>query len=241
MIYYGLIALSVILFGFNFALNDQYRKYKGSSLKISMQYSLIGVSAGFIALVLINGLKLEFTPFSFLIALLKALTGLGFTFCAFKALGIINLSVYSLFSMLGGMMLPFLQGIFFYNEGFTLAKGVCFALIFFALLLTVKPGESKRGIIYYVGIFVLNGMSGVLSKIFTEAPYQKTSDAGVTILQSLCTIALAALVLLFFKIKETKEARLSLNDAEAVKERTPVLTKLLILTTVIARRLFDNI
>ena len=201
--YYLLIIFSVILFGGNFALNDIYRKMRGSSIKISLQFNFLSSVAGFIALVVINGFKLEFTPFSLVMAILTALNGFGFTYCGFKALNRINLSMYSLFSMLGGMAVPFVQGIVFYGEKLTLAKGVCFVIITASLLMTIEKGEKKKGTIFYIGIFVLNGMSGVLSKIFTEAPFEKVSAAGYSILSSVCSIVLSAVFLiLLFKNKD---------------------------------------
>lgn len=203
--YYGLILIAVIMFGGCFALNDIYRQMRGSSLKISLQFSFISSIAGLASLLVINGFKLEFTPFTLIMAMLSALNGLGFTFCAFRSLGSINLSLYSLFSMLGGMVLPFLQGIFFYKEAVTLAKGVCLALICASLLLTLERSAKKGGTIYYMGIFVLNGMSGVISKWFTSAPFAKTSAAGYSILGALSTILLCGLLLPFFRKKETSK------------------------------------
>lgn len=196
--YYGLIMLSVIMFGGCFALNDAYQKLRGSSLKTSMQFSFVGSLASILVLSIINGFRIEFTWFTFLMALLSATNGFVLTYCSFKALGSINLSLYSLFTMLGGMVLPFIQGIVFYSEGITAAKIICFALICLALALTVNKGESKGGTIYYIGIFVLNGMCGVLSKIFAASPYEKTSAAGYSMLSSICTLSIALLCLAIF-------------------------------------------
>ena len=193
--YYGMIILSVIMFGGCFVLNDEYRKMRGGSVKVSMQFSFISSLAGLVVLLFVNGFKLECTPFTLLMAIVAALNGFGFTFCSFKALGKINLSLYSLFSMLGGMVLPFLQGILFYGETITVAKIICFVLICAALLLTVEKGEKKQGTIYYIGIFVLNGMSGVLSKLCTSAPFEKTSAAGYSILSAVCSVVIAGILL----------------------------------------------
>jgi len=201
--YYGLIMLSVMIFGAGFALNDAYRKMRGSSLKISLQFSLVSTIAGLIVFIFMNGMKIEFTPFTFLIALAKTVNGLVLTFCGFKALGKINLSLYSLFMMLGGMLLPFLQGIVFFGEAITIAKIICLVLISIALLLTVEKGEKKSGTIYYIAIFVLNGMSGVLSKIFTAADFEKTTPEGLSILSGFCGIAIVSVLLfIFFRKKD---------------------------------------
>ena len=192
--YYALIILSVIMFGGCFALQDTYRKLRGSGLRISMEAACIGGVAGLIVLLVINGFRFEATPFTLVMALLSAVNGIAFTFCSFKALDVINLSLFSLFSMLGGMVLPFAQGILFYGEQITLAKILCVIFICAALAVTVTRGEKKRGYVYYVGIFVLNGMSGVLSKLFNELPFEKTSAAGYSIWISVCTAVLAGVL-----------------------------------------------
>lgn len=216
--YYGFIILSVVMFGGCFYLNDVYRRLRGSALKISLQFSLTSSLAGLLVLLIINGFRFEFTWFTLIMAMLTALNGFGFTFCAFRALGSINLSLYSLFSMLGGMVLPFLQGILFYGEKITVAKVVCFVFICAALALTVEKGERKKGTIYYIGIFTLNGMSGVLSKIFASSLLPKTSAEGYSILGALCSVVIAAiLLLLFFREKgDTPPVTLASTAVSAV-------------------------
>ena len=208
--YYGLIILSVVMFGGCFYLNDVYRRQRGSAVKVTLQFTVTSSLAGLAVLFIINGFRLEFTWFTLVMALLTALNGFGFTFCAFKALGSINLSLYSLFSMLGGMMLPFLQGILFYGEEITGAKSVCLVFICVALLLTVEKGEKKRGTIYYIGIFILNGMSGVLSKIFASSAYPKTSVESYSVWGALCSVVIGSLLLLLFFRKKGDAPPMSL-------------------------------
>ena len=62
--YYLIIMVSVVLFGGCFALNDAYQKLNKSSIKSSMQFALVGSVASVVVLFLINGIRLEFTPFS---------------------------------------------------------------------------------------------------------------------------------------------------------------------------------
>ena len=207
MYYYFLIMLSVMMFGVNFALNDVYRRARGSTVKASLEFTLFGSLVGIAVLFIINGISFSVTPFALLMSLIAALNGFAFTFCGFKALGSINLSLYSLFSMLGGMLLPFLQGIIFYNEEITLAKALCFIFIVVALLVTVEKGEKKNGAIYYVGIFVLNGMSGVITKLYNTAPYDKISSAGYSILQASWSVIISlALILIFFRNKNEEKS-----------------------------------
>ena len=197
--YYGLILLSVMIFGGCFALDDLYQRHRGSSIRISMEYALTSALAGLVVLTAINGFQLEYTPFTLQMALLSVLLNFGYTFCTFKALGTINLSLYSVFSMLGGMALPFLQGILVYGERLTLGRIVCVVLICIALLLTIQRGHSGRNAIYYAGVFLLNGASGMLSKVYTASELPKASAAGYSILICLCTACITAMLLPFFR------------------------------------------
>ena len=201
--YYVLILISVAMFGGCFALNDSYRKLRGSGMKISLQFSFFSSLAGLLVLMVLGQMEWKCTPFALIIGLLTAINGFAFTFCGFKALGTINLSLYSLFSMLGGMALPSLQGILFYGEKITWAKVVCFAFVLASLLMTVEKSERKKGTIYYIGIFVLNGMAGVLSKIFTSAPASmQVSAADFSAVSATGSVVISALLLLLFYRKK---------------------------------------
>ena len=204
--YYALILLSVVMFGGCFALNDVYRKLRGSNLKISMEASFIGSLAGLVFLLIINSFKFEFTFFTFVMALLASLNGLAFTFCTFRALDSVNLSLFSLFSMLGGMMLPFLQGILFYGEAVTVAKVAAVVLICISLSLSVDRKGKGGGLIYCIGIFIFNGMSGVLTKLFNTLPFERTSAAGYSIWGGIITVLLSGSVWLILNHREKAQA-----------------------------------
>ena len=157
-VYYGMIMLAVTMVGSGFALQDGYRRKRGSGLRVSMEAACIGALAGLIVMLAVNGFAFSFTGFTLLMATWSALNGLAFTVCSFRALKHINLSLFSVFAMLGGMLLPFLQGIFFYGEAFTVAKGVCVVFVCLALVCTVEKGDKKKVTVYYAGIFILNGI-----------------------------------------------------------------------------------
>ena len=212
--WYALILTCVLMFGSGFWLQDMYRRKRGSGLRISMESACIGALAGFIVLLLIDGFSFTLTPFTLLIAVLNALNNMAFAFFAFRALDRINLSLFSVFTMLGGMALPFFQGILFYGEGISLAKILCVIFIVIALLCTIEKGEKKHGTIYYIGIFILNGMAGVLAKTYTESSLPKASAAGFSAWSALSTALLSGAVCL---ILIWKQKRMELPDAQ----RTP--------------------
>lgn len=185
------------MFGLQFFCNQQYERECKSSFTSSMMFIFGGALAGLVVLFIVNGFKWEFTPFTLFMASLAALDGMIFNFCSMKALGKINLSLYSLFSMLGGMVLPFCLGVFFFDEKFTLGKAICLVAVIVALSLSVEKGKSKGGTIYYIGVFVFNGLSGVISKFFQASDLAKTSEAAYSVWTAVVTAVISGVFLLF--------------------------------------------
>lgn len=194
--YYGLLTVAVIMFGVQFLFNERYRKESGSGSGAAFFLTCVSSAAGLVCLLIINRFTIAFTPFTLLMATLCAINSILYMVCSLKSLAYINLSLYSIFAMLGGMLLPFVVGILFYEEPLTLGKGICIVLIVCALLFTRQKGERKKGTLYYAGVFALNGMSGVISKIFQSAPCEKTDAASYSIWAAIVTVAISGLVLL---------------------------------------------
>lgn len=210
MIYYGLLGLAVVMFAFQFLFNGIFEKEYGNGMRALLVFSAGSSATGLLALLVINGFKFEFTPFSLSIAVLAAIDFMGYSFFSLKSLGRINLSLYSVFAMLGGMALPFLTGIVFYNEELTAIKLISFALIVLSLFLTVEKGGNKSGYKYYAGVFILNGLSGVISTIFQKAPYEKISEAGFSVLTVLVILVIS---LIFLPLTASRSKKLSLKAA----------------------------
>jgi len=201
---YGLLSVSTVIFGFMFFFNDIFRKNYGSGMKATFVMSIGSSICGLISLLIINGMVFEFTIYALLMAFIAAINGLLFSFCTLYALGKINLSLYSLFSMLGGMVLPFVSGILFHGEPFTVGKAACFAVITVALFFTVDKQQMKGGTLYYVGVFVFNGMAGVIAKVYQSLPFEKISSAGFSILKAIITIVFCLIALCFVKGEKKK-------------------------------------
>lgn len=197
--YYLVITASVVMFSFQFLFNQIYERKNGNSLRSMLFFTLAANAAGLVILFFINKCRLEFTPFSLLMAGAAALNSLVYSYCSIKSLGRINLSLYSVFAMLGGMTLPFIAGIAFFDEELTVGKLVCFAAIAVSLFLTVQKGEGKSGKGYYAGVFIMNGMSGVISKLFQSADYEKTSSAGYSVLIAAWVVVISGIALLFLR------------------------------------------
>jgi len=204
MLSYSLVSIAVVMFGFMFLFNSQYEKLCGTSMRSVLTFTAGSYSVGFIFLLLINKFKIEFTAFSMIVAVVAALNLVFYNFCSIKALNKINLSLYSVFAMLGGMALPFVAGILFFDEDLTLGKIICFITIAFSLFLTVEKGQHKGGYKYYLGIFTFNGMSGVISKFYSASTYTKASEAGYSVQIALCAVIMCLILLIFNKDEKIK-------------------------------------
>lgn len=206
--YYALISISVIMFGTTFLFKRKFKESMGSGADATFISTLIAGVVGLITFLIINKAEFDFTPFTFIMAFLSALNGILFSFCTLKAFESINLSLYSVFSMLGGMMLPFVYGMIFRGEPFTLPKTVCVIFILFALLITIEKGHKKGVFAYYAGVFILNGMSGVLSTIHQSAPFPTTNSAVYSIWISVISIIISIFVLIIIR-KNLKKPSMS--------------------------------
>ena len=96
-------------------------------------------------------------------------------------------------------------------------------LILVALSLTVTKGEKKKGFIFYAGIFIFNGASGILAKIFSESGYPKTSTEWYAIWNAICTVLLSGGLWLICSLKSRDKApslkALSVASANGVINR----------------------
>ena len=82
MLYYILILIAVVMFGFQFYYNGRYQENVGSSLKASMVFALGSAVAGGIVLLTMNGFHVGATWFTAVMALAAAVNSLLFTFSA---------------------------------------------------------------------------------------------------------------------------------------------------------------
>ncbi|MGN1039819.1 MAG: hypothetical protein ACI4QL_00150 [Candidatus Fimimonas sp.] len=81
-----------------------------------------------------------------------------------------DLSVYSLFLMLGGMILPVFYGAIFLVEEFSAIYYVTVPLIVVCMFLSISPQKFKHGKRYYLlclAAFVSNGVISVMSKTYS--------------------------------------------------------------------------
>lgn len=195
--YYLLVVIAVILFSLQFLFNQKFQQNRGESLKSALEFSLYKSIVIVVIMLFIGKFNVQITLFSVIMAAVYAASGIAMTAFSLKAFAVANLSVYSVFSMLGGMLLPFVLGIGFYNEELTLFKALCCVLIVVSVLLNIKKGkQDKKAVVYYMAVFILNGMAGVLSKIHQSSDLPHTDSTGFMLISSFITAVICAVWLL---------------------------------------------
>ncbi len=197
--HYLYLLAAVVLFGTHFRFNQIYERESGAGLRASCIFIALSSLAGLVVLLLLNGLSFAVTPFALLLAALSAVDGVGYFVFSNKAFGRVNLSLYSVFAMLGGMLLPTLTGLLFFREPLTLLKALGLAVLLGAVLVPLAGTRDRKGLGFCFAVFFFNGLYGVFSTLFEKLPYDKPTAAQYSILVAAFTAAVAALMLPFVK------------------------------------------
>lgn len=184
--YYAMLIGASFLFGSQFMVTKAFEKNYGKTVRASLSFSLLySLFAGvifFIIKLVSSGTVFNLNPFSLCMAFGLSLVNILSSAIGIKTLALGDIAVYSLFLMLGGMIVPFFAGIVFLKESVSVCNLIGVAIMIIALCLPVffgkknknageaqTDGETKKktSVFFYVlcvFLFILNGLSSTLSK-----------------------------------------------------------------------------
>lgn len=184
--YYAMLIGASFLFGSQFMVTKAFEKNYGKTVRASLSFSLLySLFAGvifFIIKLISSGTVFNLNPFSLCMAFGLSLVNILSSTIGIKTLALGDIAVYSLFLMLGGMIVPFFAGIVFLKESVSVCNLIGVAIMIIALCLPVffgkknkNAGETqtdgdtkkKTSVFFYVlcvFLFILNGLSSTLSK-----------------------------------------------------------------------------
>ncbi len=181
MICYLYLLCAVVLMALQFSVNKFYQSKNGSGIMTSLLYTTLSGLATGVIFFCINGFTLTVTPFSFVCAVGIASLCLGYSLLGFRLFSMGNFAVYTMFLMLGGMLLPFLYGLLFLGDADTMSPLSLGARIVGVLLLIVsmifpltenrdagEKHDKKTQVLFIVLcllVFFMNGFVSILSKI----------------------------------------------------------------------------
>lgn len=184
--YYAMLIGASFLFGSQFMVTKAFEKNYGKTVRASLSFSLLySLFAGvifFIIKLISSGTVFNLNPFSLCMAFGLSLVNILSSAIGIKTLALGDIAVYSLFLMLGGMIVPFFAGIVFLKESVSVCNLIGVAIMIIALCLPVFFGKKnknaeetqtngdtkkKTSVFFYVlcvFLFILNGLSSTLSK-----------------------------------------------------------------------------
>lgn len=198
--YYALIISAALLFSLQFFFNKGYEKHSGSGFSSAIRLSFYSALIGTVVPLIMNGFVIKFSLFSILFSFVVGMSNIAYSYCAVKALGKANVSYFSMFAMLGGMLLPFLFGIICCGEPLTVSGILCCLLVALALYISSAKGQLGKGAMrYYIGVFVLNGMGGVFGKFHQMNSDIAADSNSYMFYQKVATVVICIILIIFSK------------------------------------------
>jgi len=171
--YYLMILVAVVLLALQFCTNKFYQLRFGNAVTASLLFTALNGLVTALLFFCIGGFRLTVTPYSLLMAAVIAVLCCSYTLIGFKMFALGNMSVYTMFLMLGGMLLPYLYGVLWLDEDITLWRVLGVILLALSMVfpaLGVKDDESKKKtrmlfLLLCLVVFTLNGFVSITSKM----------------------------------------------------------------------------
>lgn len=177
MQYYLFILAAVVLLALQFSTNKAYGQRRGDGARASLIFAaacgFASAAITFVIACLTGGFR--FTPFSLLLGAVMASLSCAYTLIGFKIMALGDMSVFMMFLMLGGMMLPYIFGVSVLGEFDGAAPWRIVLRVAGLVLLTVsmvfpvfaRKKAGKSGGLFALlcaAVFVLNGLASIVSK-----------------------------------------------------------------------------
>ena len=208
--YYALVILSTVLLSVEFCSNKTYQKWAGVAPAASFAYNALLGAFQIPVFLVLNKFRFEFTPFSAVMAFCMAICALLYTVIGLKMMSSGKMTIYTLFLMSGGMTLPYLFGIVFWNEAPSVLRifGILMILGGVIIANTGKERPAWKFILLGVLVFVLNGCVSILSKAHQiEAVRATVSSASFGMLSAISTALFSGCAIAVFAKKTPEDVR----------------------------------
>ena len=224
---YVIILLAVACFAAQFAFTKLYEGQVGQSGATTL-FMLGGASlVGALIFFLTVGGRVQFSMVFLLWAVAFAVIMIPYYMIGIKILSLGSLAIYSMFMMLGGMLVPFFYGVIFLEEAISIGKGLGTVLLTVFIVLQAiwqnggdaEKKEERAGtrtlfIVLCLVIFFINGMTGVIAKahsISEGAVNESSFTVLYCFLTSLFSFSILGLGLLKNKNEAVAEIKRSLG------------------------------
>ena len=211
--YYIHILIAVVLMALNLSMSKLFQSKLGNSITASLLFISLSSLAISVIFFIFNGFKLEVTPFSALMAAIVSVLYCCYTMIGFKIFALGDFSIYTMFLMLGGMLLPYFFGIIFLDEGISIPRIIGVILLVVSMVFPVLSTSSKNKssnktllfIFLCMVVFTLNGFVSITSKVHQVSELATVSATSFTILSNgISGIIAGILLIIICTVKKVK-------------------------------------
>ncbi|MBO7407365.1 MAG: hypothetical protein J6V14_07010 [Clostridia bacterium] len=150
---YLLVGAALVLLVLYFVANKFVQKKLGAGIESALTYTcsrgLLSALLMFAAYLVINRRLPEIRPYSLIMAALLAACVCAYMMLGFKIMALGSLSVFTVFLMLGGMIVPYLYGVIFLDEAINAPRIIGIVLMvvsmFFPLIGDLRSARAAAG------------------------------------------------------------------------------------------------
>ena len=220
---YLLLILSALMFSAQIIFSKRYETKNGNTLYATSCFSLVISVVCLIYTLAINGFRIRFEWYSFFLALAYAVIHTLVRLLSIKTISLGKVSIYTLFLMLGGMIVPFLVGVIFLGEELKWHYLVAIALLICALVLPTinfkgrnSESNTKSSKLFFVLClicFLLNGLGSAVAKIHQVSTAVKVETNDFSVLFSIISLVLSLGVFFVARLKRNKNLLLNKETA----------------------------
>lgn len=205
---YFMLVISDMLLALNFAISKVYQKKEGVSPATGFKFNaLVGISTSLIFLA-VNGFKCHFTTFSFILATIMNVLVMVYTVISFSILKNGSMAQYTMFLMTGGMVVPYIWGLLFLNEEFSVLRTVGLLVIIIGIFFSnfTKNKTDAKQLSLCLAVFFINGFVSVVSKIHqVEESFETVSATEFIIIGNASKFIIAGILFLLSSKKAEKQ------------------------------------
>lgn len=173
---YIIIIVADILLAVGFVLQKEYQNNAGASMRSGLVYNLFTGIFTVAAFYLISGFRISFSWYSFLMASGMFIFNFAYLLTGFKIMKYGNMSMYTIFLMAGGMLVPYIWGVAFLGEKVSMLRIIGCIVIVVAIFISDFDKNQKidKKIWLCIAVFFMNGAVSVISKMHQINDVYKT-------------------------------------------------------------------
>lgn len=168
---YLMMLLADVGMAIDFCLDKKYQQLSGTSMRSGLRYNILWGLMVSVIFCVINSFSTgslipTLTPFSVIMGAVYALCIVAYKVIGLKILKRGGVSIYTMFLMTGGMIVPYIYGVVMLGE--SIFPSLLGLIIVIGAVITAYYGSlqiSKKGLILCIVVFFINGIGSVISKV----------------------------------------------------------------------------